>query len=101
MNPQRTVGVPSFFPAQVKEQACEEGYYLMEEVVERENMFYALRRVERNKGAAKIDGMEIKFLLSYLKKNWLWIKVELLEGTYKPMPVRRVEIPKSDGGVDF
>ncbi|GAH58326.1 unnamed protein product, partial [marine sediment metagenome] len=69
----------------------------MEKVVEKENMKRALKRVEQNKGASGVDGMEVGELRSYLKKNWLRIKGELLEGMYKPSPVRRVEIPKPGG----
>jgi retron-type reverse transcriptase len=71
----------------------------MEKVVERSNMLRALHRVESNKGAAGVDGMEIKTLRPYLKEHWPRIREELLKGTYRPQPVRRVEIPKPDGGV--
>lgn len=74
-------------------------YRLMEQVVERANMIKALRRVERNGGAAGVDGMELEALRPYLKEHWPRIKEELLAGTYRPMPVRRVEIPKPGGGV--
>lgn len=70
----------------------------MEKVVARENMQAALRRVERNKGAAGVDGMEIADLRPFLRAKWPEIREQLLGDTYKPMPVRRVEIPKPDGG---
>ena len=70
----------------------------MEAVVERENLKKALARVKRNKGAAGIDGMSVDDLPAYLKEHWLTIRAQLLEGTYKPQPVRRVEIPKASGG---
>ena len=70
----------------------------MEAVVERENLKKALAQVKRNKGAAGIDGMSVDDLASYLKEHWLTIRAHLLEGTYKPQPVRRVEIPKATGG---
>jgi RNA-directed DNA polymerase len=54
--------------------------------------------VKRNKGAAGIDGMSVDELAAYLKKHWPMIRAQLLEGTYKPQPVRRVEIPKASGG---
>ena len=73
--------------------------HLMEKVVERDNLKKALERVERNKGAAGVDKMQVKDLRPYLKVNWENIKQALLEGTYKPSPLRRFEIPKSDGGV--
>jgi RNA-directed DNA polymerase len=71
----------------------------MEAVVERENLRKALARVKRNKGAAGIDGMSVEDLSAYLKEHWLAIRAQLLEGTYKPQPVRRVEIPKASGGM--
>ena len=72
---------------------------LMEKVVERSNLKRALERVEGNKGASGVDNMRVEELCPYLKEHWDDIKQELLEGTYKPAPVRRVEIPKQDGGV--
>jgi RNA-directed DNA polymerase len=72
---------------------------LMERVVARENMLAALRRVESNKGAPGNDGMAVEELRGYLKGNWVRIKAELLADTYKPQAVRRVEIPKPDGGI--
>lgn len=72
---------------------------LMEKVVERSNLKKALERVENNKGAAGIDGMQTCELRQFLKANWTNIKQALLDGTYKPAPVRRFEIPKPDGGV--
>ena len=72
---------------------------LMEKVVERNNLKKALERVERNKGSAGVDNMQVIQLRPYLQENWTRIKQELLDGTYKPAPVRRVEIPKQDGGV--
>jgi len=70
----------------------------MEAVVERENLRKALAQVRRNKGAAGIDGMSVDALSAHLKEHWPTIRVQLLEGTYKPQPVRRVEIPKASGG---
>jgi len=72
---------------------------LMEKVVERNNLKKALERVEHNKGAPGIYGMTTQELRAHLNNNWERIKQELLNGTYKPSPVRRVEIPKPDGGV--
>ena len=71
---------------------------LMEEVCERENLKEALRRVKANKGSAGIDGMTVSQLSGYLKEHWLTIREQLLNGTYEPQPVRRVEIEKPDGG---
>ena len=72
---------------------------LMEEVCERENLKEALRRVKANKGSAGIDRMTVDGIADYLKKHWPAIREQLLSGTYQPKPVRRVEIPKPDGGV--
>src|SRR5690348_5812682 len=72
---------------------------LMEEVCERENCKQALKRVKANKGSAGVDGLTVQQLPEYLKQHWPAIREQLLSGTYKPQPVRRVEIPKPDGGV--
>jgi RNA-directed DNA polymerase len=72
---------------------------LMEEVCERENLKEALRRVKGNKGSAGIDRMTVDQLSAYLKQHWPAIREQLLSGAYEPKPVRRVEIPKPDGGV--
>ena len=71
----------------------------MEAIVERGNLWRALAQVKRNKGAGGIDGMSVKDLAPYLKEHWPTIRVQLLEGSYKPQPVRRVEIPKASGGM--
>jgi RNA-directed DNA polymerase len=72
---------------------------LMEEVCERENLKEALRRVKANKGSAGVDGMTVGEITDYLKQHWPAIREQLLNGTYEPKPVRRVEIPKPDGGM--
>jgi RNA-directed DNA polymerase len=71
----------------------------MEAIVERENLKQALAQVKRNKGAAGVDGMTVGDLPAYLKEHWPTIRAQLLEDTYKPQPVRRVEIPKASGGM--
>jgi len=71
---------------------------LMEEVCERENCKQALKRVKANKGSAGVDGTTAQQLPAFLKQHWPAIREQLLSGTYKPQPVRRVEIPKPDGG---
>lgn len=70
---------------------------LMEEVIERNNMAKALNRVERNQGAAGVDDMRADELRPYLKNQWPKIKEQLLNGSYRPKPVKRVEIPKPGG----
>jgi RNA-directed DNA polymerase len=72
---------------------------LMEEACEKENLKEALRRVKANAGAAGMDGMSVQQLPDYLRKNWPRLREQLLAGTYRPQPVRRVEIPKAGGGV--
>ena len=72
---------------------------LLEEVLERNNMLLALKRVISNKGSHGVDGMKIDELREHIKKHWDTIKAKLLEIKYNPSPVRRVEIPKPDGGV--
>ncbi|NHM28900.1 group II intron reverse transcriptase/maturase [Desulfofundulus sp. TPOSR] len=70
----------------------------MEQVVARENMLAALKRVERNGGAPGVDGIPTERLRDQIRAEWPRIREELLTGTYRPMPVRRVEIPKPGGG---
>src|SRR5271163_2111756 len=72
---------------------------IMEEVCERANLKEALRQVRGNKGSAGVDRMTVDQLGDYLKQHWPDIREQLLNGTYEPKPVRRVEIPKPDGGV--
>jgi RNA-directed DNA polymerase len=72
--------------------------HLMEEVCERNNWQQALERVQANKGSPGIDGITTKELPDYLRKHWPSMRAQLLEGTYKPQPVKRVEIPKPEGG---
>src|SRR5258707_393088 len=72
---------------------------LMEAVCERENLKAALRQVKANKGSPGVDGMTVVGIKDYLKQHWPAIREQLLNGTYEPKPVRRVEIRKPDGGV--
>jgi len=81
----------------VKEKTQPGAERLLEEVLRRENMRSALRRVRSNKGAPGIDGMTVEELVFYLKTDWPRIREELLKETYRPMPVRQVEIPKPEG----
>jgi len=74
------------------------GERLMEEVCERENCKRALARVRANKGSAGGDGMTVQQLPGFLKQYWPVIREQLLSGAYEPQPVKRVEIPKPDGG---
>jgi len=99
VNPLRTEDALSPSAAQDTERPDGRRYELLEKALEGKNMREALRRVKENKGAAGIDGMEVKDLGPYLVDHWKEIKGQLLEGTYRPKPVRRVEIPKPEGGV--
>ena len=72
---------------------------LMEEVCDRENLERAWKRVKRNKGSPGVDGMTIDDAKAFLRQHWPNIRSQLLNGNYRPQPVKRVEIPKPDGGV--
>ncbi|MDR0272214.1 MAG: group II intron reverse transcriptase/maturase, partial [Clostridiales bacterium] len=72
---------------------------LLEMVLERGNLKRAYEQVVRNKGSHGIDGMTVAQLKSHLQENWEQTKSQLMTGKYKPSPVRRVEIPKPDGGI--
>jgi group II intron reverse transcriptase/maturase len=72
---------------------------LLERVLDRNNLNLAYKRVKKNKGSHGIDGMKVEELLLYLKQKGNDIKQQLLEGRYRPQAVRRVEIPKPEGGV--
>jgi RNA-directed DNA polymerase len=71
---------------------------LMEEVCGRANLLEAYQQVKSNKGSPGVDGMTVAALWDYLKEHWPRIREQLLAGTYRPQPVKRVEIPKPDGG---
>jgi group II intron reverse transcriptase/maturase len=77
----------------------EHGTDLLDQALERGNMQRALKRVERNRGAPGVDGMEVSQLREHLRVHWPGIREQLLAGNYQPQPVRRVEIPKPDGKV--
>jgi len=71
---------------------------IIERMLERGNLFKALQAVEANRGAAGMDGMEVGQLRNYLRGQWAGIREQILNGTYVPRPVRRVDIPKPGGG---
>jgi RNA-directed DNA polymerase len=71
---------------------------LLEQALSRENLAAAWKRVKANKGSAGVDGLSIEQTTEYLKTHWPRIRSELLDGTYRPQAVRRVEIPKPTGG---
>lgn len=72
---------------------------LLEEILSRDNMKLAYKKVKANKGASGIDGITIEEVDKYLKENWVTIRDKIRKRRYKPKPVRRVEIPKPNGGV--
>ena len=83
---------------QLKEDAPVTSIPLMERVVNRDNLLTALHYVKRNKGCAGIDGITVDDLPTFLKHHWLEVKSQLLNGSYRPQPVKQVLIPKPDGG---
>lgn len=96
---ERNAGVRSISSTSEKEENDGKEYErLLERILERNNMNEAYRRVVINKGSHGVDGMKVEELLNYLKQNGKELKQAILEGRYKPSPVRRVEIPKPEGG---
>ena len=93
------VGAPSISLTLEKQQDAKNKYTngLFERIIDRNNLNEAFKRVKANKGSHGVDGMKVDELLQYLKENGASLRQSLLEGTYKPNPVRRVEIPKPDG----
>jgi len=76
-----------------------ESELLMEEILSKHNILQAVERVESNKGSCGIDGMKFQELRPYLRRNWRDIRRQLIRGQYKPKPVKKVEIPKPQGGI--
>jgi RNA-directed DNA polymerase len=95
------VGVRSISPTskEGRNDVNEYGSKLLEEILEPSNMNLAYKRVRANKGSYGVDGMTVNELLQFLKQNSKQLRQSLLEGKYNPKPVRRVEIPKPDGGL--
>lgn len=73
--------------------------FMMKQLLSRENLLLALKRVEKNKGSHGVDGMSVKSLRRHIMDNWNSLRKSIEDGSYTPMPVRRVEIPKPNGGV--
>jgi RNA-directed DNA polymerase len=72
---------------------------MMNQILSRENLILALKRVERNKGSHGVDGMTVTSLRRHVSEHWDTLCAQMKAGTYEPSPVRRVEIPKPEGGV--
>ena len=86
------------FPATSKGETDEFEYGSLERILSRENLLIAMKRVIANKGSHGVDGMTVYELKQFLQMNWIRIREDIFNNEYKPMPVRRVEIPKSSGG---
>jgi len=99
VKPQGTAGGRSAGVAPTSEGTPRDPNALMEQVLSAGNLAAALRRVEQNKGAPGVDGVRVEDLREHLKTVGAATRAELLAGTYRPKPVRRVEIPKPGGGV--
>src|ERR1700680_2810301 len=87
------------FVAKPTSESSASAEQLMEEVCDRENRVRAWKRVRSNQGSPGVDGMTIDDTKDHLREHWPSIRSQLLEGTYQPKPVKRVEIPKPDGGI--
>lgn len=85
-------------PAAVKDTSTPETTMLLEEVLRHENLTRAYQRVYSNKGAPGVDGMTVFELRAFLVEHWPTIRKAILAGTYKPKPVKRIDIPKPGGG---
>ena len=103
VEPQSMTGVQRTLPAETdgQDNGKASTFGLLERILSRENLNAAYKRVIKNKGSHGVDGMKVDELLPYLKENGDKLIEELKAGTYSPKPVRRVEIPKPDGGVRF
>jgi group II intron reverse transcriptase/maturase len=101
VEPQGNERVQSISPASERRETNrhENGNDLLEWMLDRDNLNKAFKRVKSNRGSHGVDGMQVDELLPYLKQNGEILKQRILAGEYKPQPVRRVEIPKPDGGV--
>lgn len=99
VNPQGPVGEPSAPSARSKAESHEApDTRLLEQMLERENLLKALKRIEKKRKAAPgVDGMTVSDLRPYLETNWQGVREDIVAGTYEPAPVRRVEIPKPGG----
>ena len=86
------------FSATLKGETDEFEYGSLERILSRENLLLAMKRVISNKGSQGVDGMTVYELKQFLQMNWIRIREDIFNNEYKPMPVRRVEIPKSSGG---
>jgi RNA-directed DNA polymerase len=99
VKPRGYAGAPSSSSAQIDHSFREDLNDLLERMLEGNNLRLAYKLVKQNGGAPGVDGVTVVQLQAHLWERWETVKTELLSGTYKPMPVRRVEIPKPGGGI--
>ena len=99
VKPPGYAGAPSSSSAQIAPSAREDQNELLDRMLEGDNLRLAYKRVVQNGGAPGVDGVTVANLQVYLNTHWETVKTALLAGTYRPMPVKRVEIPKPGGGV--
>lgn len=99
VKPQGYAGVPSSSSAQLEPSSRKDQNDLLEQMLEGDNLRLAYKRVVQNGGAPGVDGVTVAELQAYLKTHWETVKAKLLAGTYRPAPVKRVEITKPGGGV--
>lgn len=99
VKPQGYVGVPSSSSAQLEPSSREGQNELLEKMLEGSNLRLAFKRVKQNGGAPGVDKVTVEQLQAYLWKYWVTVKAELQAGTYRPIPVKQVEIPKPGGGI--
>ena len=98
MNSQDMTNPPGGMSARRVTESPDPNGHLMEQILSRENMRIAWKRVKANKGAAGVDHVTIAAFPDFSRENWSRIREELRKGIYQPLPVKRVEIPKPSGG---
>ncbi len=99
VNTQEEGNGPSFIPVQNKTKTNDtKPIQLLEKILGRENIFQAYFRVKQNQGAPGVDQLTVEQLGLFLIGNWGGIKASILDGSYRPQPVKQVEIPKATGG---
>jgi group II intron reverse transcriptase/maturase len=99
VKPSGYAGAPSSSSAQVAPSSRKAENNLLERILEGDNLRLAYKRVVQNGGAPGVDSVTVANLQAYLNTHWVAVKAEILAGTYRPAPVKRVEIPKPGGGV--
>jgi len=99
VEPESSAGAPSISSMSQNKENNVNGYKegLLEKILEPQNLNLAYKKVKANKGSSGVDGMTVDDLFKFLKRNGQRIRQQVLKGTYKPSPVRRVKIPKPDG----